>query len=113
MSAVFAVPLLFLTESGQIAITIFASKLFLEGAFSLVYFVGPEYFDPLFVPFSFSMCNFCARFLTLTAPQVAEIKPRQVPIISYLLASGLAAIAAMFLVKPDKKEPTEVDIQDE
>ena len=104
---------MFITESTQIATSVFLSKLFCEATFSLAYFVGPEYFDPLFVPFSFSMCSFGARFITIAAPQVAEIKPRQVPIIVFLGISGIAALAAMFLVKPDKNEATNVEIKDE
>ena len=75
----------------------FVARLFSEASLSLAYYVGPEFFEPLFVPFSFSMCNFSARFITIAAPQVAEIKPRQVSIIVFVCLCVIGSIAASFL----------------
>ena len=103
-TAIFSAPLMFITNPAQIATSVLLAKYFIEVTFCLAYFVGPEYFDPLFVPFSFSMCSFWARFITMAAPQIAEIKPRQIPIIVFLIISGVASISAMLLTKPDKKD---------
>ena len=101
-SALFAIPLLFPLNSIQIVISVFLSKFFCEGTFWLAYFMNPELFDPLFVPFSISACSLCARIITLAAPQFAEVQPRQVPIIAYLLTWSISTFAAMFLKKQRK-----------
>ena len=61
--------------------------------------MGPEFFEPLFVPFSFSISCFSARFITIVAPQVAEMKPRQVSIIVFIILCGIGSISALFLSK--------------
>lgn len=80
---IFAVPLLFVTTPIIIAICVFSSKFFVEGSFMLIYYVNSEVFPPLFVPFAFSISGFGSRVVTIAAPQVAEIRPRQVPIIIF------------------------------
>lgn len=55
LSLVLALPLLNSTDAVIIAFSVFSSRLFLEGAFLIVYYVNPEIFPSLFVPFSFSV----------------------------------------------------------
>ena len=45
----------------------------------------------------------------MAAPQVAEIKPRQVPLVVFLIVSGVASVSAMLLTKPDKYESLRTD----
>lgn len=101
-----ALPLLFVSNEGVVAFSVFSSKFFVEGAFMLAFHVNAEIFPPLFVPFSFSACGLVSRIFTVGAPQIAEIKPRQVPIIIFCILSCVAAFSAMMLRKPEvlKKE---------
>jgi len=96
-SLISAVPLLFVTNSIVIAICVFSGKFFIEGGFNIAYFVNPEIFHPLFVSFSFGLCNFVARIFTIFAPQVAEIQPRQTPIIILLVFTFVAGFFTLFL----------------
>jgi len=76
----------------------------------IVYYVNSEIFPPLFVPFSFSVCGLVSRAATVAAPQVAEIKPRQVPVIVFLVLSGVAMLSALLLRKSKKEEEiTEIE----
>ena len=67
-----------------------------------MFFINPETFPPLLVPLSMSICGFSARFVTIAAPQIAELKPKQVPIIVFLITSGISSACALFLRKPHK-----------
>ena len=84
----------------HIATSVFLSMFFLEGAFWLIFYINPEMFPPLFVPFSFSISGVVGRVVTIAAPQIAEIKPKQVPIIIFLIICGLSTISTLFLRKP-------------
>ena len=106
LSVIFALPLLFTKNSVFIAISLLSSKLFLTGAFWYVYYIAPESFPPLFVPFSFSAATLVGRIVTIAAPQVAEIEPEQTPMIVFLIVSGLSAITVLFLRKNKAEDPT-------
>lgn len=99
MAFLISFPLLFLHYEIATAICVFGAKFFVEAAFMLAYYVNSEIFPPLFVPFSFSVCIFCAKAFTIAAPQIAEIKPRQIPVIIFLVMSGVATLAALILRK--------------
>ncbi|CAI2363436.1 unnamed protein product [Moneuplotes crassus] len=99
LSLASAIPLLFVNNSIVIAICVFSGKFFIEGGFTVAYFVNPEIFHPLFVPFSFGLCNFVARIFTIFAPQVAEIKPRQTPVIVLMVLAFLATFLTTFMRK--------------
>ena len=107
-SVVFALPLLFTENEYLIMVSVFSSKFFVEGAFWLAYYVNPEVFPPLFVPFSFSVWGLLARIVTIAAPQIAEVKPRQVPVIIFMVFSGVSTLAALFLRK-SKYTPVQQD----
>lgn len=68
-----------------------------------MYYVNPEYFPPLFVPFSFLICGLTARIVTIASPQVAELQPKHVPMIFYLSLAAIATVASLFLNKPKDK----------
>ena len=93
-------PLLFTEDRTYIAVWFFISRFFNEGAFVLVYYLNSEMFPPLFVPFSFSVCSFCSRLLTMAAPQIAEIKPVQVPILVYIFVWFLTCLLVLLIQKP-------------
>jgi Na+/melibiose symporter-like transporter len=98
-----AIPLLFVSNSALIACWVFSAKFFVEAAFMLAYYVNSEVFPPLFVPFSFSVWGLVSRIVTIAAPQIAEVKPRQIPIIIFVVLSGAATAGALMLRKPPKK----------
>ena len=75
------------------------AKFFLEGSFLLVYNINPESFPPLFVPFSLSACSLVARSVSIAAPQVAEVKPKQTPMIIFMVVSALSIVVILFLRK--------------
>ena len=56
----------------------------------LAFNVNTEIFPPLFVPFAFSVTTFVSKAATIGAPQVAELTPRQIPIIVLIALSGVA-----------------------
>ena len=39
--------------------------------------------------------------ITIAAPQIAEVKPRQVPVIIFMVFSGVSTLAALFLRKSE------------
>ena len=39
--------------------------------------------------------------VTIAAPQIAEVKPRQVPVIIFMAFSGISTVAALFLRKSE------------
>ena len=88
-----------------------SSKFFVEASFCLVFYVNPEVFPPLFVPFSFSICGFAARVVTIAAPQVAEIKPKQIPIIIFLVLASISTASAIFLRKSKERTSTKDQIE--
>ena len=49
----------------------------------------------------------------MTAPQVAEVNPRQVPLIVFIAISVIATVSAMLLSKPDQNDGLEADNNDE
>ncbi|CAI2364771.1 unnamed protein product [Moneuplotes crassus] len=96
LSLVSATPLIFITNSTAIAVCVFSGKFFIEGGFNIAYFVNPEIFHPLFVSFSFGLCNLVANIFTIFAPQVAEIKPRQTPVIVLLVLTVVTGLFTSF-----------------
>ncbi|CAI2363843.1 unnamed protein product [Moneuplotes crassus] len=97
-----AIPLLFTTNPILIAVCVFGGRFSIQGGITIAYFLNPETFPPLFVPFSFSVTNLICRVINIFAPQIAEIKPRQTPIIILMCMTGLAVIFALIL-KPGIK----------
>ena len=100
---ILSTPLLYFHNTIIIAASVFSCKFFIEGAFLIVYYVNSEVFPPLFVPFSFAICGFVSRSFTIGAPQVAELKPRHVPVIVFLALSVVSMLAAFILRKPKEK----------
>ena len=50
--------------------------------------------------------------MTIAAPEVAELKPRQIPVLVFLVATGLTTMAALLLRKPKiLKTPAEIKDQ--
>lgn len=103
LALAFAAPLIFTNNTILIAVCVFSSKFFVEAAFMLAYFVNSEVFPPLFVPFSFSVCNLFSRIITIAAPQIAEIKPTNVPVMIFCAMSFVATAGALILRKPTAK----------
>lgn len=97
------VPLLFLSDGIVIAVCVFVGKFFISGAFAIAYYIGPEIFPALFVPLSFSISNFISRIFTISAPQVAEIRPRQTPIIFLIVLTLIAGFFAFLIKNPHQK----------
>ncbi|CAI2360036.1 unnamed protein product [Moneuplotes crassus] len=87
--------LLFTTNPGVIVTAVFFGKFFISGAFIIAYFINTEMFCALFIPFSFAVCNFCSRLFTMMAPQVAEMKPRQISIIVFMALLVVASLCAL------------------
>jgi len=81
---------------------VFASRFGIAASFTLVYYVNQEVFPALFVPFSFTICNFLARLLGIAAPQIAEV-PKPFPILSFIAVSGVAIISIIFLRKVESE----------
>ncbi|CAI2362935.1 unnamed protein product [Moneuplotes crassus] len=102
ISLIASVPLLFVNNTILIAVCVFMGKFFLQGAFNVVYFASPEVFPPLFVSFSFMVSGIISRMFTIFAPQVAEVKPRQVPIIILLVLCFIGSFVPI-LLKASKK----------
>ncbi|CAI2361450.1 unnamed protein product [Moneuplotes crassus] len=102
MALVFSIPLLFSQDPVIIAVSVFMSRLFLEGAYLIVYYVNPEIFPSLFVPFSFSVSGFISRFVTIGAPQLAEVRPRQLPVVIFIILCGVGIFASVS-IKSSKK----------
>ena len=102
-ACLFIAPLIFKLETIQIAVSVFLAKFFIWGTFMLSYFSAPEMFDPLFVAFAFSLCNIGSRVMSVMAPQIVEIRPRQVPIFVFLFFAGIAFISLIFLKKPQSR----------
>ena len=67
--------IVFGTDSGSLMIGLFVilAKFGISGGFTIVYVCMVDLFPTLFVAKSMGVCNFCARLLTILAPQVAEV----------------------------------------
>jgi MFS family permease len=102
-SMITALPLIFwYKEQWVVLASVFLSRFGIAASFTLVYYVNQEIFPALFVPFSFTVCNFLARLLGIAAPQIAEI-PKPFPVLSFIAMGGIAVFSILFLrkVKPE------------
>lgn len=99
ISMSFGLPLILWDDTPWvIMVWVFCSRFGVAASFTLVYYVNQEIFPTLFVPFSFTVCNFAARLVAIAAPQIAEI-PKPFPIISFLAMAGIALFSVLFLRK--------------
>ena len=90
------------TFSPQILIVnyacVFLIKFWLSLCFSLSYFGSSEYFDVNVKSRSFAICNFFAKWFTVTAPMLVETLAHPIILIATLVL--LAGITSQFLEKP-------------
>ena len=87
ISIVFSLPLIFWDDVvWVIMVSVFCSRFGIAASFTLIYYVNQEVFPALFVPFSFTVCNFFARMIAIVAPQIAEI-PKPFPVLSFVIIS--------------------------
>lgn len=69
--------------------------------FTIVYIASAEVFPTLFTATALGICNFFARFLTILAPDVAELDP-PIPMAVFCSLCIGGIVLAMFIV--DKKK---------
>ena len=74
-------------------------KLFVCLSFGTVYVVHLDLFDSSFLGTSYGICNVVSRLAIVTAPMVAEIEDRSIPMLILLAMNCLASVATWFLKK--------------
>jgi len=72
------------------------TKFGISAAFTINYLCMLDLFPVLFASSAFGFCNFLSRFLTIFAPQVAEVQSL-LPMIIFASLSGIAMISVGFL----------------
>ena len=75
----------------------------ISASFVIVYVATVELFPVLFAATAMGICNFFARFLTIFAPDVAEMSP-PIPMTIFSILSSIGIVLAFFIVVPKKKE---------
>ncbi|CAI2365422.1 unnamed protein product [Moneuplotes crassus] len=94
--------LLYFKQGMILTLILFMIVCLMGGIYPLIYNLISEIFSPLFVPFTFSICNIASRGVTILAPQIAELKPREIPIITLIFSCCIAAFA-MVNLRTDSK----------
>ena len=74
-------------------------KLFVCLSFGTVYVVHLDLFESSFLGTSYGICNVVSRLAIVTAPMVAEIEDRSIPMVLLLGMNVTAALATWFLKK--------------
>ncbi|TNV79458.1 hypothetical protein FGO68_gene13944 [Halteria grandinella] len=81
------------------AIFILILKLFVCLAFGTVYVVHLDLFDSSFLGTSYGICNVVSRLVIISAPMVAEMENKSIPMLILLGMNLTATIATWFLKK--------------
>ena len=77
------------------------AKFGISGGFVIVYVATVDLFPTLFVATAIGICNFFSRFLTILAPQVAELDP-PIPMSIFIALSALGLILSFFIIEKKK-----------
>ena len=87
MSIIFAIPLMLDIPIWVAYLCLILARFGVQAAFPCLHYLSnSDLFNPLFVPFLYSVGNFSAKIFTIFAPQIVEL-PEPIPMISFIIGS--------------------------
>jgi len=88
------------SNKNLIPVFVLFSKAGVTATFNLSYLANSQIFPAIFAGTAFGICNIGAKFTTILAPLMAEVKP-PVPMILFCLSAAVAGSLSFFI----KKDP--------
>ena len=81
---------------------VLGSKFGVAIVFNLAYLANYNLFPVIILTTTYGICNVFARFLTIVAPYIAELKPESISQIVFCVVIAMSFIASMFIIDPRK-----------